>query len=97
MEELREKIAERLYHIAHQGRAGVFIWESCPSKGYYYDEADEILEAIKQDGWVRLAEDQSSPAMDLRGQKEGEWWSGYGSGCIEAQEAMLKAGFRKTE
>ena len=44
-----------------------------------------------------LDPDQTLPVGDLKGQKAGEWWSGYGSGYIDAQADMLKAGFRRVK
>lgn len=101
--ELREKIAERIYHVSHQWRAGVFLWESCSNKGRYYDEADQILTLIKQDGWVRLAKGQSlASGVKFGGNLISD---AYNDGYWDAQQDMVKVreengrqvAFRKVE
>jgi len=52
---------------------------------------DQILAIIKQAGYVKLADDQSLPCITHR------YGSEFGSGYAEAQEDMLKSGFRRME
>ena len=89
--EIKEKIAKYLC------LADFLDWEQLPQTGYpsskdrdyYFNCVEGILCIIKQENYVRLADDQSLPNYELSLRI-----SEYSD---EIQEDMLKAGFRKVE
>ena len=81
--DVREQIAQKLTVL--------YKWAAlCERQGYYdpeeaqealHEDADEILALLKENGYVRLADDQELPDGDE---------------CDEvAQHKMLKAGWKK--
>ena len=96
-DELREKIAKMLCQ-----QFGEDTWDTLPLKrpsgrasylGLYkeqfYPMADRILTLFREAGWVQLAEDQTLPLSDRRGLAH--------QGYTQAQQDMLKAGFRRVK
>jgi len=91
---------ERLDHLLIESLRAAEMRQGCTNHSYYAELLrDQILALIGQEGYVKLADDQSLPSYELpdRPLAESEWWSGYATGHIEGKEAMLKAGFRKVE
>jgi len=110
MDKVRDEIAEYLYNCDNgifPDRTVIIEWRlaSEGDKAEYYRRADQILAFIKKAGYVRLADDQSLPENPYaKGNVRsvgGTMVIGYDpiSGGVyqEAQDDMLKAGFRRVE
>ena len=84
-ESIREKTAEILYWLSHQGRSDVFIWQECSNKKHFYDVADQILSL---DGIEIKSKDQSLPEIPFY---VGKVVSGAETYYEQGQRSMLKS------
>jgi len=103
MSELREKI-DAIF------RAYVFMTSNSELSEFLDKDAmqesgvDQILAAIKEAGYVKLADDQSLPSPNYyktvnpnQLAREKELWQCRVAGYSDAIQDMLKAGFRRVE
>ena len=95
--DVREQIAQKLTVL--------YKWAAlCERQGYYdpeeaqealHEDADEIIALLKENGYVRLADDQTLPTTAERPQKITFDPPNYLAGLCDGQTDMLKAGWKK--
>ncbi len=90
--DIREQIAKVLFLIDWEWDT----WETATPdfmKEYYRKSADQILALLKENGYVKLADDQKLPDDKTDGHMKDSHDVGY----IVAQQDMLKDKFRRVE
>jgi len=91
MDELRRKVVEIIERYTQSPQQDIL---DDPDQ-WYWDFASDILEAVREEGYVKLAKDQSepdNPYFDGEDNLEPEY-----SAYEQAVDDMLKSGFRRVE
>ena len=102
MSDIREKIARYLVDLEEHLPNEVSFWDTRASdtwKKIHLTVADGVLkffpEWAKENGYVKLAEDQRLPENPRP--RKNVWGNTRGEGYFRCQQDMLKAGFRKVK
>jgi len=98
---------ERLDHLLIESLRAAEMRQGCTNHSYYAELLrDQILALIEQEGYVKLADDQSLPENPYEAEineehrepaSEDDVWLMAYNGFERAKSYMLKAGFRRVE